>query len=236
MSETHQQLGHTMALESVRHAITDVEDVSSRRRTIAQGLVGALLNALEHGATESEIAAVFEAQDLTCVRAALAEAPPENPEHVALLMRMLPEQPIDTDIRGARTGKTRGIADGLLSAAELAGVLRAAARVAKGDSNHDFRTVIDLLNTEIREPAGQRLLYSPEVNQVAHALCRVMDERDRYPVRPIAAVHKWTAEKRVSSASHDVARTALVELFNAAATLVEAHPEAADPDRDEVGR
>lgn len=107
--------------------------------------------------------------------------------------------------------------------------------MAAGDPNHDFSTVIDILNTEVRDPAGQRQLYGPEANQIARALCDVIAARDRYPANPVVAVRKWTAEMRAPGAPRGAARTALVELFTAAAVWVETDSASADPDTDGIG-
>jgi hypothetical protein len=79
-----------MAQQALSAAIADAGAAAARRTRINQGLVGAVLNALDKGMPEDEVrAALFEHGGIEAIRAAMDESPEMLSEPIREALRRL---------------------------------------------------------------------------------------------------------------------------------------------------
>jgi hypothetical protein len=107
---------------------------------------------------------------------------------------------------------------GPLAADQLGEVLRMAAEVADGDSDHDLLTAVDVLNKDRLRPEGRPQLFEPELRQVARLLLAEIaaEERIGVPGGEVAAVNTWLAQRLRGQRLGEDAGNALAGLFRSA--------------------
>lgn len=233
-----EQVARTMARRALSDAIADVGAQQARQAVISHGLIGAVLNALEKGVPEGEVAETLRshggADALSAALAVSAGVITEQQREV--LVRLVQHEPEPEYITcEPRPSVAAGsiAAWGPLSAEALGEVLQGAADVADADHDHDLSTALDVLNKDVFGPTGRPQLYEAELRQVVRALLAVVpvDELAGLPGGELAAINAWVTERMRDPGRDRSAASALAELFRrAASALVESLSSSAPRD------
>ena len=227
------QVARTMARRALSAAIADVGAGHARQVVIGQGLIGAVLNALNKGVTEDEVLrALRESGGLDALRAALAASSETITAEQRELLGQLASRTADECAvcePPPSIDPGRVVAWGPLKAEALGEVLLMAAEVADDDADHDLVTAVDVLNKDRLRPSGRPQLFEPELRQVARLLLAEVPAAERVgvPGGEVAAVNTWLAQRLRGQRLGEDAGNALAELFRSAANRLSDAPAAA---------
>jgi hypothetical protein len=224
-----EKVARTMAHRALSDAIADVDAQRARQAAISRGLIGAVLNALEKGVPEGEVAETLRSHGgAEALRAALAvSAGVITEQQREVLVRLVQQEPESGHIASEPCSSVAVgsiAAWGPLSAEALREVLLLAADVADTDQDHDLASALDVLNKDVFGPAKREQLHPVEQRQVAQALLALVPaiEFDRSQGSELAAVDAWVTEHMGDRGGGEPAVSGLAELLRrAAAALLE---------------